>query len=99
MAPIKFYTITKTHIKTGTVEYPGLYVSSNGDAEFCNENTVEFEFTENPDGCVWTTTDKNKAEDLINDPVEWYNSGLNRPVLKKVNGFTYTVVELSISKG
>ena len=88
---MEFFTIK--HKKTGN--FPSVSVSSNDGADFCNSYSAQLDFSSNPES-VWVVTSKEKAERVLNDPVEWYNSGTSRPQMPR--GFKaedYIVVELT----
>ena len=54
----------------------GISVTSNGNAEFCNQYSAEFTpDDENP----WLTNDKENAINLLENRTPWYNSSVYHP--------------------
>lgn len=64
-----------------------LEVESNGDAEYCNANTVRLVEATSNDVVVWVVNTREQAEHVLNNPAEWYNSGLSHPMVSKDDGW------------
>ena len=63
------------HIKEETML--GYSVESNGDANFCNDNTYRLNTYSDR---LWTTEDSNIAEWVRQFNVQWYNSDIDYPM-------------------
>lgn len=81
--------------------YVGISISSNGDAEFCNSTTVEFEVNQDKPHLFTDTTIIDKIFDGSYQ-CEWYNSSTDSPMItdyirKEIMKY-YEVVQLVVKE-
>lgn len=73
-------------------KFATLDVSSNNGETYCNANTVTIEESSIGD-VVWVVQSREHAEKVLNNPSEWYNSGLSHPMVSPLH--SWQVVELT----